>query len=330
MRLIVGMLLLGLLVGAARAEGLEKISVGGVQLPTDAPLFIAMDKGYFARQGVEVKITWFPAAAPIFSAVVSRDIDIGVTGTTAATFNLAAKGGFKIIGGYTREAAGFHINAFMVSNKAYDQGFHSLADMGGKRIALTTAGSTHHYYIGLFAGKYGVDLKRISLVPLESYGNITAALQSGQVDAAILPPITAERLAAANSAHILAWTGDEVPWQQGIVFASPRTLAEKHDLVARFMVAYAQGAAEYNRNFNQLGPDGKVVRGADYEALAEIIAEHAGIKPSELAGQASYIDAQARFDEASIMQQIGFWQAQGLVAKGFDFTTIFDHSFEPK
>src|ERR1700712_4154792 len=140
--------LLSGLSGQTHAEDLTTVTVGGVKLPTNAPLFIAMDKSYFAQQGLKVDIKWFTAAATIFSAVVSRDVDIGVTGTTAATFNLASKGGFKIIGGYTRERPGFHMNAFMVSNKAYAQGFTGSGDMAGKRIGMTTAGSTHQYYIG--------------------------------------------------------------------------------------------------------------------------------------------------------------------------------------
>ena len=315
--------------GAPRAQELKEIVVGGVQLPTNAPLFIAMDRGYFAAEGLKVNVTWFTAAATVFSAVVSRDVDIGITGTTAATFNLASKGGFKIIGGTTREAPGFHINAFMVSNKAYAAGFTGLRDMEGKRIAMTTAGSTQQYYVGLFARKYGIDPKAINMVPLESFANMIAALQSGQVDAAILPPIPAQRLLDANNAHLIAWAGDEVPWQQGVIFASPQTLATKRDTVERFMRAFVKGAAEYNRNFNQLGPDGKIARGPDYDALATLIAEHAGIKRNELDGQIAFIDPAARYDEADILRQVAFWQEQGLVVKGFDFTKIFDPSFLP-
>ena len=74
-----------------------------MQLPTNAPVH-RRRKGFFAKQGVKMELVWFTAAASVFSAVVSRDVDVGVTGTTAATFNLAARGGFKIIGGTTRDA----------------------------------------------------------------------------------------------------------------------------------------------------------------------------------------------------------------------------------
>ena len=315
--------------GPAGAAEPDAVAVGGIQLPTNAPLFIAMDKGYFAAQGIKVGLTWFTAASSVFSAVVSRDIDIGMTGTTAATYNLAAKGGFKIIGGTTRDAPRFPLNGVMVSNSAFDAGFTGFPQMRSRRIAMTTAGSTHQYYIGMLAKKYGVPMASIALVPLESYGNIVAALQSNQVDAAILPPALVQRVLDAKSGHLLAWTGDEVPEQQGIVCASPRTIAGKHEVMQRFMRAYVQGAEEYHRVFNQLDANGNPVKADGYATLIDIIARYASIKPAEAESQVAYIIPNLVPDQADILQQIAFWQEQGMVSKSADFSNLFDLSLLP-
>ena len=313
----------------ARAEELDTVTVGAILLPTNAPLFIAMDKGYFARERIKVALIWFTAASSVFSAVVSQDVDVGVTSATAATYNLASKGGFKIIGGTTRDAPQFPLNGVVVSNKAWDAGFTSLDKMGGRRFAMTTAGSSHHYYIGTMAKKHGVALASIQLVPLESYGNITAALQTGQVDAAVLPPVLVARMVDAKTAHFLAWTGDEVPEQQGIVCASPQTIARKHELMVRFMRAYVAGAAEYNAMFNQLGADGHPVKGPGSAPLIEIIARGANVKPAEAEAQVAYIIPDLRPDEADFNRQIAFWQENGLVSKNADFKNLFDLSLLP-
>ena len=327
-RALFGLAVAGL-AARAGADELETVTVGGIQLPTNAPLFIAMDKGYFAKQGIKVSTIWFTAAASVFSAVVSRDVDVGVTATTAATFNLASKGGFRIIGGTTRDAPHFPTNAVLASNKAYDAGFTSVDKLAGKRFAMTTAGSSHHYDIGMMAHRYGVALPSLPLVPLEAYGNISAALQSGQVDGAILPPALAQRMVDAKTAHLLAWTGDEVPEQQGIICASPQTIARKHDTLTRFMRAYVAGAAEYNRVFNQVDASGTPVKGADYAPLIDIIARYAAIKPAEAEAQVAYIIPDLRPDEADIARQIAFWQEAGMVSKAATFTDLFDLSLLP-
>lgn len=314
---------------AARAQEQETVKVGAVQLPTNAPLYIAIEKGFFSKQGIKVEPVWFTAAASVFSAVVSRDVDVGATGTTAATFNLAARGGFKIIGGTTRDAPHFPLNAILASNKAYDAGFTSPSKMAGRRFAMTTAGSTHHYDIGMMAKKYGVPLSGIALIPLESYGNIIAALQSGQVDAAILPPAPSQRLIDAKAAHFLAWTGDEVPQQQGIIVASPQTLVRRHDTIRKFMQAYVEGARLYHDVFNQVDAAGAPVKGPGFAELIDIIARYAGIKPAEAEAQVTYIIADLVPDKDDIMRQIAFWKEQGLVPKGADFGSLFDLSLLP-
>ena len=332
-RLLIGSLASATLAGtglprSAYPDDLPEVSVGAIKLPTNAPLFIAMDKGYFTAEGLKVNVTFFAAAATVYPAVVSRSVEIGITATTAATFTLAAKGGFKIIAGYTRERPGFHMNAFMVTNKAYDSGFTSLRNMAGHRIANTTAGSSFQYYVALLAQKYGVDLKSIELVPLESLPNVSAAFQSGQIDAAIIPAGGVNRLMAAG--HLLAWCGDEAPWQQGIVFASPQTIASRGDVLKRFLRAYQRGAAEYSANFNHLDADGHIIKGPEYDALLQIIASHSGVKPADLEGQLAYIDPEARPDPDDILKQIAFWQSQGIAPKDFDYRTIFDPSLLPK
>jgi NitT/TauT family transport system substrate-binding protein len=313
----------------ARAEHQDTVTVGCIQLPTNAPLYIAMEKGFFSEQGIKVELTFFTAAASVFSAVVSRDVDVGVTSTTAATYNLAARGGFKIIGGTTRDAPHFPLNAFLASNKAYEAGFTSLSKMAGRRFAMTTAGSSHHYDIGLLAKKYGVKMSSIALVPLENYGNITAALQSGQVDAAILPPSQSQRLLDAKAARFLGWSGDEVPEQQGIIVASPQTLARRRDAMQKFMQADAQGAELYHRTFNQVDANGVPVKGPGYAEFINIIARHSAIKPEQAEAQVAYIIPDLAPDQADIMAQIAFWQEQGMVPRNADFGNLFDLSLLP-
>ena len=164
---------------------------------------------------------------------------------------------------------------------------------------------------------------------MESYGNITAALGTGQVDAAILPPALVGRMLDAKSAHFLAWTGDEAPMQQGVVCASPATISSKRDTMTRFMRAYVAGAAEYSRVFNQVDASGKPVRGPDYDPLLAVIAKGAGIKPEEAAAAIAYILPDLRPDETDIRRQIAFWQDAGLVPKSGDFKDLFDLSLLP-
>src|ERR1700742_5208560 len=91
----------------AHAEEPLKAKVGVLRLSSSAPVFIAQDKGYFREAGLDIELKFFDAAQPIAVATTSGDVDFGVTAFTAGLYNLAGKGTLKVIGGMSREKAGY-------------------------------------------------------------------------------------------------------------------------------------------------------------------------------------------------------------------------------
>lgn len=106
-RLAAAGLLAIMVMGTARAEDALKAKVGVLRLSSSAPVFIAQDKGYFREAGLDVELKFFDAAQPIAVATTSGDVDFGVTAFTAGLYNLAGKGTLKVIGGMSREKAGY-------------------------------------------------------------------------------------------------------------------------------------------------------------------------------------------------------------------------------
>ena len=213
--------------GIARADDALKAKVGVLRLSSSAPVFIAQDKGYFREAGLDIELKFFDAAQPIAVATTSGDVDFGITAFTAGLYNLAGKGTLKVIGGMSREKAGYPLIGYFASNNAYAAGLKTPKDLAGKRIAVTQVGSSFHYSLGLLADKYGFKLADVKVLPLQSLSNAAAALKGETVDAALLPVSTARSLMDSGGAKFLGWVGDETPWQLGAVFASPKTLTNK-------------------------------------------------------------------------------------------------------
>ena len=213
--------------GIARADDALKAKIGVLRLSSSAPVFIAQDKGYFREAGLDIELKFFDAAQPIAVATTSGDVDFGITAFTAGLYNLAGKGTLKVIGGMSREKAGYPLIGYFASNNAYAAGLKTPKDLAGKRIAVTQVGSSFHYSLGLLADKYGFKLADVKVLPLQSLSNAAAALKGETVDAALLPISTARALVDSGGAKFLGWVGDETPWQFGAVFASPKTLTNK-------------------------------------------------------------------------------------------------------
>jgi len=189
---------------AARAQDLTKASIALLRLSSSGPVFIAQEKGWFREAGVDLTLKDFTAAAQVPLAIVSGDADFGTTAFTAGFYNLAAKGGLKVIAAQSAERPGYQLVAIAVTNAAWDSGVRSIKDLVGKRIAMTTAGSSMHYSIEVVAHKHGVDTKGITMVPLNSLPNMAAAFKGGTVDGAIWPVTTWRQVEAEVGGHLLA------------------------------------------------------------------------------------------------------------------------------
>ena len=305
----------------ARADEALKATVGVLRLSSSAPVFIAQDKGYFRDAGLEIELKFFDAAQPIAVATTSGDVDIGITAFTAGLYNLAGKGTLKVIGGMSRERAGYPLIGYFASNAAYANGLKTPKDLAGKRVAVTQTGSSFHYSLGLLADKYGFKLSDVRIVPLQSLSNAAAALKGETVDAALLPVSTARKLMDDGGAKLLGWVGDETPWQLGAVFASPKTLTNK-PLVTKLLAVLARADREYHDVILASIKDGNADITDTTKPLLEIIAKYTNLPVEQVVGNCAYIDPDGKLDVKNVDNQIKWMQEQGFVDKGFAVDAI--------
>jgi NitT/TauT family transport system substrate-binding protein len=312
--------------GFARADQALKARVGVLRLSSSAPVFIAQDRGYFREAGLDIELIFFDAAQPIAVATTSGDVDFGITAFTAGLYNLAGKGTLKVIGGMSRERAGFPLIGYFASNKAYAAGLRTPNDLAGKRVAVTQTGSSFHYSLGLLADKYGFRLGDVKVLPLQSLSNAAAALKGETVDAALLPVSTARKLMDDGGAKLLGWVGDETPWQLGAVFASPKTLANK-PLVTKLLSALIRADREYHDLILAAVADGKAPINEATKPLLEIIAKYTNLPVEQVVGNCAYIDPDGKLDVKNVGNQIEWLQQQGFVDKGFDADAIIAREY---
>jgi NitT/TauT family transport system substrate-binding protein len=324
------LLLAGLLAwaasGVARADDLLKARIGVLRLQSSAPVFIAQDKGYFRDAGLDIELKFFDAAQPIAVATTSGDVDFGITAFTAGLYNLAGKGTLKVIGGMSREKAGYPLIGYFAANNAYANGLKTPKDLAGKRIAVTQVGSSFHYSLGLLADKYGFKLSDVKIVPLQSLSNAAAALKGETVDAALLPVSTARKLMDDGGAKLLGWVGDETPWQLGAVFALPKTLTNR-PLVTKLLAALARADREYHDVILASVKDGTAAINEQTRPLLEIIAKYTNLPVEQVVGNCAYIDPDGKLDVKNVDNQIKWLQEQGFVDKGFDAEAIIAKDF---
>ena len=293
-----------------RAEA-EAIKIGQLKTAGNGATFVAIDRGYFAAEGIEPELVFFDAAQPIAVAVVSGDVDIGATALTGGLYNLAAQGALRVIAAQSADAPSFQNNTVIVSNHAYEGGLKSYAQLKGHSVAVTTIGSSPQYCIVLLAQKYGFDLSTIRFLPLQANTNVISAVTGGQADAAVGPAALFVPPTQRGEAKLLGFIGDETPFQLGAVFVSAKTADHRGDMLQRFLRAYRKGAHDYHDAFT--GPGEKRRDGPDAPQILAILEKHLGQSEAQVKAGISYVEAEGRIDAKDVQHQIDWYRTQGLM-----------------
>ena len=324
-------LLAALSLAMTPARAADVLRIGLLHTLSPAPLYIAMERGYFRDEGLDASFRFFEAAQPIAAAAVSGDIDVGITALTGGFFSLAGRGALKVIGGGLHEQPGYEGTAILASRKAYDAGLTSAAKLSGHSLGITQFGSSFHYMAGRIAEREGFPLASLTLRPLQGIGNMVAAVRTGQVDATMAVASMARPLDASGEARIIGWAGDLVPYQITAVFAPSKEVQQRPDVLRRFIRAYQRGVADYRDGFLRLDAAGKPVRDAKTEALIPLIQKYvyAGDPdgPRKIGEGVGYYDEGARLDVGDVAAQLRWFTGQGLVKGRIDPSEVIDAQF---
>jgi NitT/TauT family transport system substrate-binding protein len=315
--------------GADMASAADKIKVGALRFTSHAASFVAFERGYFNDAGLDVEFEFFQAAQPMAVAIASGDIDYGITSITGGLINLADKGAIKVIGGALHEERGIDGSAIIVSDAAFKAGLTSADKLRGHSFAITQAGSSFHYMAARIAEKEGFPIAEMKLTPLQKVPNIIAALKSGQVDAWAIVPHIAKALAKGGAVHIIGWISDYAPdYQVTTVFTSSETAAGKRDQTARFLSAFAKGAADFNAALVD-----KTAGEAEAEAMTQLIHKYVYTsQPFEKAAPsirngAMRLNDGAKLNLTNVADQLAWFKAEGLVKGAITVDGLVDSSY---
>lgn len=302
-------------------EAKTKVSLGLLRLTSSAPLFIAMDKGFFAKQGIEIEPQWFDAAHPIAVSTASSKVDVGATGITASLYNMAASGQkLAIVADKGREQKGFSSSALLVTTDNFNNGVQTLKDIKGKRIGITQKGSTFHYMLGRILETNGMSLDEVEIVPLNKLSAVMAALESKQIDACILNEPNITKVQKAGYGKLVVQIGDLIPYQTSAIFYSPEFLKNK-DAATRFMKAYVEACNYYHE---------AAIEKKDAQKLDEvvnIVAKYVKAPVEDIKAGLPYIDKDGRLLASDIETQIKWYTEHKMISGTLATGSIADTSF---
>ncbi|MEM6616481.1 MAG: ABC transporter substrate-binding protein [Pseudomonadota bacterium] len=301
----------------------KKIKVGALRFTSHSGSFIAFERGYFADAGLDVEFEFFQAAQPMAVAIASGDVDYAVTAISGGLINLAEKGAIKIIGGALSEEEGIDGQKFLASDAAFQAGVKTPKDLNGKRFAVTQAGSSFHYMGSKMAAAEGIDM---SFTPLQKVGAIIGAMKSGQVDGWSIVPHIAKPLAGSGAVHIIGNVADYIPnYQVTTVFTSAKNASDERATTKNFLQGFSQGVDDYAAAM--------IDKTADMDEMVDLIHKYVYTDRPRDKAAPSIINGTMRLNKgaalnvASVRDQLGWFQSEGLVDEGISIDQLVDGSY---
>jgi NitT/TauT family transport system substrate-binding protein len=304
----------------AFATDLVKVSV--YQSVSDAGIYIAADKGYFAEQDIAIETVQLDSVSSVVTALASGQVDVAGGAPSAAIYNAVRQGiGIKIVADKGSMQAGAGYIGMVVRNAVADR-IKSPADLRGHSIALAGfgVGTTNEVAMNEMLKRLGLKESDFTLQNL-SFGDSFAALASGSVDAAyLIEPLI--QSAEQKGVGKLLTTGDEMyPNQQVAVLLYGPDFAAKHkDTAQRFMVAYLKGVRDYNNAFR---------KDIDRAAIAAILSKNTTVKTPALYDKMIMpgLDPNGSINATGMAEDMQWFLSKGYLKEAVDVSRAIDTSF---
>jgi ABC-type nitrate/sulfonate/bicarbonate transport system substrate-binding protein len=233
------------LVAAGPARAADSVTIGTVGSASANlwPMFIGLEKGFFAEQNVKIDLVYVPSSAQMIQQLTSGSLDITMSTGLVDPIRAIDKGSPIAIVRLEAQSPPYALVA--------KPAIRSLAELKGRTISLGGPKDITRIYVERMLAPSGVKPGEFDMVFAGATSARAQALLSGAVDAAILlPPFNFQ--AVAQGFNELGRTVDfapELPFSGTVVNLG---WAKAHqDLLTRVLAAHAKSIAWFDDEANR-------------------------------------------------------------------------------
>jgi len=280
--------------------GQAKSKLGYMKIVDNAAMFVAMEKGFFKAEGLDLETLPLAGGAPIINGVVSGDLQFGWT--NVISLYQARVGGFDfklIAGGATNVKAKHESHAIQV---AQNSPVKTAKDLEGKTVAVNTLNNIVHLMAMAWIDKNGGSSSKVKFVEVP-FPQMAATLSAGKLDAISVHEPFATAAIEKGGARVLAqpW-GDVLPkFLIASWFASEKWLVKNKETGQAFVRAIGRGIDAIQ---------------ADPEGSRAAMVKWAGLNP-DLAGKIGLPVFEKGIAEKDLQATIDLTLKYKLIAKAF-------------
>ena len=220
------------------------------------PADVGIEIDAFAKRGLAVEISAFGGDARMIQALTAGGVDIALGGGPALAA-LAKGAPAKAVAALANQP-----NTIMLV-VLKDGPIKSVADLRGRRVSVSTAGSLTYWLTQQLSRSQGWGADGIAITPLGAAAAEVAALKTHQVDAVVTDSVTIYQLVEEGVGRILVKFGERIAdFHVHVIYASNKLIESNPDALKAFVAGWFETISFMEGNRSQ---------------TIEIAAKHTGV-----------------------------------------------------
>jgi NitT/TauT family transport system substrate-binding protein len=316
MKLKHSLLIVSLSLAAAAPAGAGDLLVTQYRSdPSGAPYAIALEKGFFKKQGLDVTdiVAGAGGGASVRSAIAS---DFGFGDVTAAAVIVAAEQGqdVKIVNITSRSLADLVV--IVMPNSP----LRSAADLKGKKFGISNPKSLGEMMGVLVMEKAGLKQGDVQMVSLGSLAGALTAMEKGVVDVTAMPLILFYTAGGESKYRVLVGPKDLPPIPSQLGMATSKSIKDHPDWLRAIQAARREGTRFIYEHTDEAIP----ILSKVYEPLP---AKDVAVMIRQLVDAKFWTEG--RIEMPLLENTVRAMKGVGMLEKDVDLKQVIDSSFLP-
>lgn len=202
-----------------------------------APLYVAMEKGYFKDAGIKIDLTLISGANNVTAAVLSGDIEVGFCGPEATIYiyNGGEKDYIKTFAGLTKRDGQFLVSRKEIKNFKWE-------DLEGKEVLAGRIGGMPELNFENALKNANVEKSKVNINTSVDFASLTSAFIGGEGDFVNLFEPNATKLVNMGYGYVVDNIGNKSGEMPYTAFNARKSYIENNkELLEKFTSAIAKG-----------------------------------------------------------------------------------------
>ena len=250
-----GLLATGAALAQAPAGAPTKVSVSILYNTADVAILMAIEKGYFKEQGLELELNRMTSAADAIALLATDKLDVGSGSATPGLFNAFRRGlpiqivtdKAAVLPGVLAASGGSGPGRLLVRTDLRESGqIKSMADLKGKRIAVNNVQSTTLNYVMRGISQAGLGKDDVVFVEMP-FNQFIPAMEKKAVDAVMAYPPILQAIEGKMKLGIALPEGDldKTSANDGTNIMLFSEAFAKTEAAKRFMIAHLKAQRDF-------------------------------------------------------------------------------------